>query len=561
MSLIKGLFKYLFILLGLLALGVAILAAVMFFVPSVSIFGYRFKSSHAEHTISLAETTDINKVTIKTSAYNINVKPNTNSISPNTFYITIKNNYTGYANSKNDEVLINGQKISEINKFTNDSILENKVDAEGNVVMNGDQPVKIAGSYMIDLTELSGIISLGGSNVTIYVPQTSHYIDYTLETRSGKISFSKVAGSDSKVKTNNLNISTTSARGTFSLDNVEMVSTATLEIKNFLGRIQINSDIGGSVKISSKTGSFMFNNIGTEGVSSIEGETVESGTKQVMLLITGDNPYVSFKKLNGSLKLTSPSGIVEGEIVNGDIISNSTNARIEVAKLLGGCNIQTKQGNVIINQVGESIAELRPINITTTTGEVKLGQEKKIVRDEETITYGYVYGKVSTIVTTSGKVTLDNVLNHIDNISTDNGYVNVTFAKNSTVKNANISTKSGAININNIYGNVVAKTENSAPINASYYQIGGSSDFTTDEGNIKLTIFAPSDESSKQYRLSMKSKSNKFDCQIGNYTLTKLGEETKVDGYYTTQNNFPTDATPTFTLNLKTNAGKIIVGY
>lgn len=556
MSLIKGLIKYLFILIALLALGVGILATVMFLVPSVEILGYRFKASHETYSFVLTESNDINKIKIITSGYNINIKPNTNQLTPNAFFIDIVNNYTGYSNSENDEVLVNGKKVSDVDKFSKENLLENKVDEEGNIIMNGENPQKIAGSYVIDLTELSGVLSLGSSNVTLYVPQNKNYVDYSLETKSGKISFPKVNDSTSKVKTNNLNISTTSPRGTFSLDNVEMVNTATLEVENFLGRININSNIGGSVKISSKTGSFIFNDIGTEGVSKIEDESV-SGANEVMLLITGDNPYVSFKKLNGSLKLTSPSGIVEGEIVNGDIISNTKSARIEVAKILGGCNIQTEQGVVIINQIGENINELRPINITTKTGEIKLGLEK-IVGEK---TYKNIYGKISTIVTTSGKVTLANVLNNINSVSTESGIVNVSFVKNDTIKNANITTLSGAINIENINGNITAKTENSAPIKASYYLIGGKSTFTTDEGDINLTIFAPTNATTKQYKLDMKSKSNKFNCEIGKYTLSKLDETSKVEGYYQTQQNFPSDAQNPYTLTLKTNMGKIIVGY
>lgn len=555
MSLIKGLIKYLFVLIGLLALGVGILAAVMFFVPSVEILGFRFKASHKTYTYILTDSTDIEKITIKTTGYNINIKPNISETTPDIFFIDIKNNYTGYANSKNDEVLVNGEKISETNKFNKEDLLENKVDEDGNIIMNGTTPEKVEGSYVIDLTELTGVLSLGSSNVTLYVPQTGKYIDYSLQTKSGKISFPKVSG-ENKVKTNNLNISTTSIRGTFSLDNVEMIKTATLEVENFLGRITINSDIGGSVKISSKTGSFYFNNIGTEGVSKIEDETIV-GANEVMLLITGENPYVSFKQLNGSLKLTSPSGVVEGEIVNGDIISNTTSATIKVAKILGGCNIQTKQGDIAINQIGENINELRPINITTTTGEIKLGHEK-IIGEK---TYSKIYGKISTIVTTSGKVTLSNVLNNVGTISTQSGIVNVSFEKNENRKSANISTKSGAINIENIYGTISAKTENSAPINASFHLMGGNSTFETDEGQINLTIFAPTNNAKKQYKLNLKSKSNKFDCEIGSYILTSLKETDKVDGFYQTEQSFPSTATSAYTLSLKTNAGKIIVGY
>lgn len=556
MSLIKNMLKYLIILVGLLALGVAILAAVMFFVPSVQIFGYRFKASHSEYTITLTETTDIEKVTIKTNSYNINIRPNTTTISPNSFYVVVKNDYAGYANSKNDVVLINGQDISKVNEFSKDAILENELDKDGNIVMDGQNPVKISGHYIIDLTELSGIISLGGSNVTIYVPDVGKYIDYDLETASGTISFPKNNSQTSKVKTNNLNISTTSPRGTFSLDNVEMIKTATLEIENFLGHININSDIGGSVKISSQTGSFFFNNIGTEGVSEIESENVE-GISGVMLLISGNNPYVSFKTLNGSIKITSPSGIIDGEIVKGDIIANSTSAEINIAKLLGGCNIQTQNGSVVLNQIGEDVSELRPINITTTIGSVTLGQEKEVNKK----VYKGIYGKVGTIVTASGKVTLVNTENNVDNITTESGIVNVEFAKTSKIKDANISTKSGAVTIENINGNIYAKTEYSAPIKASYYLIGGTSTFITDDGNIELTIFAPTNDSEKQYKLDMKSKSNKFDCQIGAYILSSLGEESKVEGYYETQETFPNTASSPYTLSLKTNMGKIIVGY
>ena len=66
-----------------------------------------------------------------------------------------------------------------------------------------------------------------------------------------------------------------------------------MDITNYLGRTNISNEIGGSVKISSKTGSFYFSKINQN------------------LIVSGENPYVSFNELGGYLKFTSPSGLLD----------------------------------------------------------------------------------------------------------------------------------------------------------------------------------------------------------------------------------------------------------
>lgn len=549
MDLIKNLLKYLFILVGIAAFILIILASIMFFVPSVTIFGYRFRDSHNSYVLQLQNLTEVNTITVKTNAYNIRILPNTDSASPSDFRIVIKNNYVGFVNSENETLLVNNEDVKNFTTLSENAFLERQLDSNSNPVIVDDEEVKIPGSYVFDLTEVSGIMTYGNSTINIYVPQTFGSVDYNLETNKGVINFAKnTENTYQKVSTGNINIKVNSNRGSFSLDNVNMKSTATLDVKNYLGRIKINSDIGGSVKISSKTGSFLFNNIGSSESTGIEDSTLSS--ERVVLLISGDNPYVTFNNLNGSLKFTSKSGTVEGNNVSGDIITETEGGFLRINKMIGGALISTTSGEVKINQIGNESNLERSINISTQTGNINLGG---------TETEGAIFGKISSVTTKSGKITLNNVKNDLNRIESTSGSININFEKSNTIKNAVISSNSGAINISNINGEISASTSNSSAINASYYLIGGASNFTTDNGNINLTLVAPTDEANKQYELKMMNKSDKVDVKIGAYELTTFNGIEKVDGYYVATQSFPTSAENPFVITSKTNSGKITI--
>ena len=527
MQLIKNLFKYLLILIGVAAFAIAAMASIMFFFPNVSLFGYHYQASHKNHILML-NTDSISKVKVVTNNYNINIRPNDNLTNPDVFRIVIKDDYVGFTNSKEKELFVNGKGVSE---FSAENI-ENYQEATG--------------EYIFDLTELTGIIAYGSSSVDVYVP-TNFTTEYYLETHAGKINFQANPNNlNEKVHTDNITIKVNSSRGDFDIEHVNIEPTATVDITNYLGRTNISNEIGGSVKISSKTGSFYFSKINQN------------------LIVSGENPYVSFNELGGYLKFTSPSGLLDAGIVNGNVKVETSNGTIKIRKIVNLATVDNSYGDVVINQIGENeMDDSYSVSITGGTGTIQIGQEQVY----DNVSYKGVYGKISSIITTTGRVVLENVYSPLtlaDNetkITTTKGSVTVNFADTNTpkVKFIVVSTESGAIKLNNIYGEIEAQTQNSATITATFKALYKVANFTTDEGAINLKLAYVTNAENRQLVLNMLNKANKVNLEIGDFAVNSFDENSKdQDGYYTSQHYFPTEITSSDNvITAKTNNGRI----
>ena len=526
MDLIKKMLKYLFVLVIIVVLAFSLIAGILFLFPSISLFGVRFAAKH-KNDVAIETDSVLTKVNIETKNYDIVIVPNSEESASNpdntSLRVVIENNYTGY--SKNGIVTTQIKKVGSedyIDSTSFDSIsLSN---------------FKKGGELTIVLKEPEGIISYNTSKVAVYVPETLTGIEYNLKTVAGKISFEKSVNDKTKVlSTSNITLSVSSARGSFDLDNAYMQDGSDLIISNYIGRVEINSEKIGNVKINSNSGNFTFKSIGYEGFT--------GGN----LTVAGNNPYIRVTDtVYGSVTYTNVvTGFVEINESNGDLIYESQNGILRVNKILGNIESSNNSGETTIKQINEAGKSVTSVSIKSESGIVRLGTD-------ETNIYS-----LSSVTTKSGRVEIKNLCATGTKIETTSGSVSVDFKNDGVKKALEVKTVSGQINLNNVYGEISASTQNSSKIYAKYLAFTGESSFTTDGGEVELVLPAPTNDTSKQYQLNVENKYNKLNVSVGDFVKTSFDGERDESQLYHFSQTFPHDKTTDNKINVKTNSGLV----
>ena len=252
---IKNIFKFLAIVLIIACLVVGLLVGIMFVFPSVELFGFRYVSNHKEYGLKMTESefSNITKINVETNNYDVVIVPNSNKdiASNNVLRIVISNNYTGFANKNNKGVMLLNTKTNEM---VNVTTFENNL-IDSSLIKNGTE-------FTIKLGEPSGVVSYNNSKVLIAMPENASGVEYNIVTNKGKINFAQSSENKSRnLLTSNITIKVNSAFGSFNIDNAKMSNDSTLNIENYLGKVDINSDKIANVNINSNSGNFTFKNI------------------------------------------------------------------------------------------------------------------------------------------------------------------------------------------------------------------------------------------------------------------------------------------------------------
>lgn len=545
MSLIKSILKYAIILFVIAFAVVSILAGIMLLFPNVKLFGFRYAASKTGSAIIVNNAT-VSSVTVETNNFDIVVLPNSEEgVSKNNrLRMVIENRYTGFSNAKYNKEIMNQTLV--LNLTTNEYVpftefkdlnLSNFRTSEGN--------------YVIKIKEPTGLISYGNSKISIYVPENAENVAYNLKTNKGAIKFIKNAiHINESLSTSDITIDVKSALGSFNLDNAKMATGSSLNIANYIGKVDINSEQIGNVVINSNSGNFTFKNIGYEEFAG-------------SLTVTGNNPYVRANKVYGNINFDATTGFIEIKEVAGDSIISTQNGIIRIDKALGGIETNNKSGETTIKQIGESVDISKPVNITSKSGSIKLGGSESATSEE---VHGVYY--LTKISAESSKVVVNNMYAKLkdfgadyNEIETTKGSVTVNFGESDDIKYLDVETSSGKITLKNIYGVVNAKTGNSSKIYAEFARFaeGKICNFTTSEGNVEVYMPDPTNDADKQYNLNILNKYNKLDIQIGNFTKEGFDGEKDNNGYYNFTKSFPENATTNNTINIKTISGEVIV--
>jgi len=530
MELIKKMLKYLFILIIIAVLACSIMAGVLFLFPNASLFGFRFASGHKEN-IAIETSSVITKVNVETNHFNIVIKPNCDESksSPDNenLRVVINNDYTGYSKNGLNSVQIKKVDTDEFldaSKFDNVSLAHFK---------NGDELTLV-------LNEPDGVISYGSSSVIVFLPENATGVEYNLKTNTGKISFEKNNFDESKtISTKNITLSVASAFGSFSLDNASMQDGSDLIISNYIGRVEINSEKIGNVKINSNSGNFTFKQIGYEGF--------DGGN----LTVEGNNPYVRVTgTVFGSVTYTNvTTGFVEIGTIQGDLIYESKNGILRVDKILGSVNTDNESGETTIKQIGDGSVTSTSANIKGKSGAINLGT------DDTKIYY------LSYVKTDSGRVVIKNLASSVSQeIETTKGSVEVEFSEDENQKDLKVSTESGSVTLKKVYGKMNITTGNSSKIYAEMVAISTESNFVTDGGEVELVLPAPTTAENRKYKLAIMNKQkNKMDIKIGNFAKTEFDGEQDENQFYHFSQVFPQEETTENIINIKSNSGLIKV--
>lgn len=520
MDILKTILKFALIVLTVVALAFAMICGILFFFPSTQIFGFRYVKNSNENSIIIADAS-VTKINLETNNYDVVIKPNSvNNLANNpNLSVVVVNDYTGFANNNNTGTLVKN--------ITNDEFVSIDEFKSPNLSY-----FKSGSEYTIILKEPTGVVSYGGSKIIVSVPENASGVEYNITTNKGAISFSKSDINTTKViSSSDVNIAVNSASGSFNLDNLNMIENSTLNIKNFLGRVNINSEKIGNVKINSNSGNFTFKNIGYEG---FDGK----------LTVEGNNPYVTVNKIFGGVEFKTTTGLLSCKEIVGDSIIETDNGIIRIDKILGGLSAKNTSGELTIKQIGENSSNKKLVNIETKSSSVTLGTD--------TLPVYYL----TSITGEKSNVKVLNLYEKNAKISTTKGSIKVDFNNNGEQKDITVASTSGAIELTNVYGNVNAQST-SGKIKCIFTHISSLSEFNTDGGEVEIVLPAPTNDANKQYCLNLNNKSNKVNVKIGEFNLTSFSGEKNNENYYNFTKTFPMDVTTTNTISVKTNSGKI----
>lgn len=530
MELIKNLIKYFLILLIIVVLAGALMAGVMFVFPSVSLFGFRYVSSHSEYGFISDVGNSITKINVETDNYDIIVRPYRSSKSEPTttkICISVVSSLTGYSRNGINETQVKKVGTEE---YKSVSLLEN----DPKLIQNEDGT-----EFTIVLNEPTGVVAYGNSKVIISVPEVSQNVQYNLKTNNGAISFEKNSENEEQmISASNVDVTVSSIRGSLNLNNLSMADGSDLFINNYIGRVKVDSTKLGNVTINSNSGNFEFAQIGYEGPSNVGKLTVK-----------GNNPYVKVGTVYGAVNYGKDGAVTTGYLEIGtlkkEIIYNSINGILKIDKALSTIEATTESGEITIGQIGEKGDNFQ-VDINSKSGKVTLGGENKNV---------YCLSKV---LTESGRVVVNNFSeeNHDCEIETTSGSIEVTFEKSDAIKNLIAKTSSGAITLNNICGEVSATTGNNSKIYANFYKVSKKANFNTSNGEVEIVLPVPTN--TNIYQLNLKNKQNNLNVDIAGYEKTSFDGE-KVDEYYQFSKVFPDGKTGANEICVTTSSGRISV--
>lgn len=414
MKALKGLLIYIGIILGSILGLCAILVFIMYFFPSVRIFG-----------VSLVH-------------YNTTVEPNPVILSDYSDYSDIELN----VNSKKIHLSIVPAQVDNIECELNLNIFGFSTEIVEYTLVKDvkveDDKLKI----FLNVAEPNGWISTRASTAVIKVP-ASKEIALLTNSHSGNIS---VGASGSQLQLNSLYVSTNT--GNLSLTNLSHDNeTKTLELDS----LNLNTDRGtfdlsdienikvlSKVKLSAVKGRFDFHNL--EASLDVTGTGVELNAESIKSAEEGFKVIAknAYFKIN---KLTSPIG-AENTII-------TDNTSLKITEIVGKTGIVTEYGSVEIATLNDysmientngkvSISKVAKdtIIVKTKMGDINVAEYLKIGKFESekgnitvNSTSEYVDGYYTEIINKDGKVTVTNNVNRLYVKTTGRSTGNIMFNK------------------------------------------------------------------------------------------------------------------------------------
>ncbi len=393
MRILKTIFTYMLILVGLALTGALICATLLYFGVVDTIFGYSYVGGFKGEkviTLSVADATAFDKIEVTTENIEIEVLPYGDETADE-----IKITYAIAADGfTNDEDVREFATTAEII----DGVVQVKIQEPEGLIWHRDSYIVVEVSYYLNTDRKDIEITSNGGKVTVGQKSLEEDPDL-IEDRIFKL--------------NNLTLNNGSA--TMYVKNVSV--TGNLKVKNKAFKTYINSDIEGNVEIDSYVGSFDFiddNNVRTDIAGNL---TVKESSV---------NPAIVLGNLTGRLDYGSPTDIIENGLLdianlNGEANIYSENVGIDFGTVLSDLVIESESSMIDINTIGVD-------NDEAGTSHLSNVHSVQLDVQNSRVTIGDLY--YNTIINSErGNITIGG-LAAFASLDTNQGNITVTFKNN-----------------------------------------------------------------------------------------------------------------------------------
>lgn len=397
MELVKKIIVSILTIVGILLAGIIICAGVLVVFPDTKIFGISYinTTSKDPETTIVSEINIGDEYTLEVIAGNYDVKflPKSNE----NFTATLQNNVVGFVKE------LDSNKKARLN-------------------YNIDNDNK---KITFTVVEPNGLFLKRETSLQIGIPQSflDKKINIISQTNRGTTYF---GSSDSILRVHNVDASCLNAKGGVKLQYAQI--SGDLNIKNVLGRIDVQNEIKGTVTIDSTMGTYTFGKI--KDLVVVAGEGNKNNNPAIIL---DECNNITWNSESGSLK-------VKGFVL-GVIKVETKNANFDIANLVGHTLIEGDDTNVHIGQVG-NFAE----DPTTRYNSYNWKLFTDVVSPVITINSGS--GNIAVdksyfdlaLSSTKGKITVKNAMRPVV-VETTSGSINVDFrdVDNNSLRNSILS--------------------------------------------------------------------------------------------------------------------------
>ena len=496
MTILKGILTYTLILIGLIVGVGVILVGIMYFFPSVSIFGYKFYHGNSIQPICEVVSDDIKtgvegniryidkKITANLDAieidadnYDIEVAIyKGNSATTDSFRVEFSKSITGFVNKDDKEPYFT--VVAENKELTGEETKKNvvtfKVNEPKGWYLNRNAQMKV---WVAD--------NIANNNLK----------DLVIKSGRGSIKFTQTfLAEDTELENAVLNVE--------NLTIYDKANTADIKFLNINKKLKVVADscnlsvdrvLSCSIDLNCQKGKYKFKDIE---------KTILN--PNISVLIKAVNADVQFGKIDGNVTLRTDYGLFRAETINGSFSSQSDNEHdknnacdLTIGKILGQTIIENGSGKIEIGQIGmiETLSTTRDLSINTKSGN---------------ITINNCFAKKVEITSERGAIKLYNALCDAK-ITTSYGSVVVDFMKkdfvmsgveSSAIKNAvdNLKTKSlyvltgkergdGIISVTNVMSkDVYLESRGAGNVYAEFLNLSGVNSISSSRGSAEVIV-------------------------------------------------------------------------
>lgn len=495
MSVIKGILTYTLIFIGLIVGVGVILVGVMYFFPSVSIFGYKFYHGNDKGTIyevvSSADklknkdgivyidkgiTDAVDAVEIVANNYNIEVKVFKGVAgSAQLFRVEFTKSLTGFVSKDT-----NGPWFTVEAKK---KLLTGENDEKNVVTFTAHEP---KGFYMNR-----------NAHITVWVAdnlRSGTLNDLRIDSGRGSVKFEQGffaeldKTGDPTLNVNNLTIK--DKANTLDIKHINILKNLAIDADSC--NLTIDRTLACDVQLNCKKGKFKFGNIERN-----------NPLKNATIRVDAVNADVQFGDVEADVHLTSDYGLFRANTISGSFTSlghnvadNNNACDIIINKIEGITIIQNDSGKVTIGQVG-------------LVGNTASGTDLRIDTKSGNVTITNCFAKKVDVTSKRGAIKLGNALCDAT-VQTTYGLVNIEFMADNTkiegVSDADIATAinnlksknlsvatgvdsgDGAITVKNVRGQATLKSGGSGKIVAHFLNVTGTNSIESSRGSIEVVV-------------------------------------------------------------------------